>query len=107
MAKIRKDNLDIDTTIVNIKMMLKGQRNMINICCTVAQCIEFVDYMNDNKAVAKCRHEREKFENKYYIFDDIKNKKNVMVSIPDVKYWEIPFFIDNGDEYDIKILTIN
>lgn len=105
MARLKKD-IDLDTTIVTIKFLLKGSRNFLTVNCTATQCIEFADYMNQNRVVAKSKHEREMMENKFYIFDDIKNKKQVMVSIPDVKYWEIPFFIDEGEEYDIKVLTI-
>lgn len=107
MAKISKEKLDLDTTVVAIKMVLKGSRNLMTINCTASQCIEFVDYLNENRGVIRNKYDREKMENKFYIFDDIINKKNVMVSLNDVKYMEIPFFIDTGKEYDVKILTVN
>lgn len=106
MAKISKD-IDLDTTVVKLKLVLKGNRNIQTIYCTVAQAIEFTDYINENRFVIRNKHEKQMMENKFYIFDDIVNKKNVMVSIPDVKYMEVPFFIDAGQEYDVKILTIN
>lgn len=108
MAKVNGQELDLDLTIVKVKLMLKGNRNIQTINCTASQVIEFTDYMNDNKAVIKNKYDREKFENKFYIFDDLITKTNVVVSIPDVKYWEIPFFNEvENKEYELKMLTIN
>ncbi len=104
MAKVSKD-IDFDTTVVTIKLLLKGNRNMMTINCTYSQVIDFLDFQQRNEAVVKNKHDREMFENKYYIFDDILNKKNVMVSLNDVKYMEIPYLFDDGEDYDFKILT--
>lgn len=106
MAKIKKASIDLDTTVVKVKFLLRGSRNYININCPVAQCIEFVDYINQNKAVVLTRAEKEMMKNRFYIFDDIVAKKTVMVSFNDIKYMEIPYFIDAGDEFEIKYLTI-
>lgn len=106
MAKVNKD-INFDTTVVAIKMLMKGNRNMITINCTYGQVIEFIDFQQRNEAVVKNKHDREMFENKYFIFDDIVNKKNVMVSLNDVKFMEIPYLFDDGDNYDLKVLTWN
>lgn len=107
MTRISKNKIDLDTTIIKIKLMLKSSRNTLTVNCTATQAIEFVDYLNENRAVVLNKHDKEKMENKFYIFDDILNKKQVMVSIPDIKYMEIPFFIDDGEEYDLQILTVS
>lgn len=107
LMKINKDKIDLDVTIIDIKLFLKGNRNMITINCTATQATEFVDYLNENRGVIRNKHDKEKMENKFYIFDDLLKKKNVMVSLNDVKYMEIPFFIDDGKEYDLQVLRIN
>ncbi len=106
MAKIKKASIDLDTTVVKVKFLLRGSRNYITINCTVAQCIDFVDYLNENKTVVLSKKDKEMMENRFYIFDDIVAKKTVMVSFNDIKYMEIPYFIDAGDEFEIKYLTI-
>ncbi|MEY8417056.1 hypothetical protein AAK964_12200 [Tissierella praeacuta] len=108
MTKIKKSDLDLDITIVKLKLILKNRRDTLFVNCTATQAMEFIDYMNENNAVVLNKYDREKMENKFYIFDDIANKKTVMVSIPDVKYMEVPFFIDaEDDNLDLKILTYN
>lgn len=106
MAKISKE-IDFNTTVVKIKLQLKGNRNIQYINCTASQVMDFVDFLNKNESVVLNKYDKEKMENKYYIFDDILNKKNILVSFRDIKYMEIPFFIDTGKDYDLKILTWN
>lgn len=107
MAKISKD-IDFDTTIVPIKLIIKGNRNIITINCIYEQVIDFLDFQQRNEAVVKNKYDREMFENKYFIFDDIVNKKHIQVSLNDIKYMEIPYFFDRDDgDYDLKILTWN
>ncbi len=107
MAKIKKESIDLETTVTSVKMLLRGSRNYITINCTVAQAIDFVDFLNQNRAVIRTRQEKEMMENRFYVFDDIVSKKTVMVSFNDLKYMEIPYLFDDGDDYDLKVLTWN
>jgi len=107
MPTIDKDKIDLDTTIVEVKLIVRGNRSILKINCTARQAIEFVDYLNENRGIIRNKTDKEKFENKFYIFDDIIHKKTVGVSLKDVKYLEIPYFIDKKDKFDIKILTVN
>lgn len=107
MAKIKKKSIDLDTTVTSIKMLLRGSRNYININCTVAQAIEFVDFLNENKTVILSKQQKEMMENRFYIFDDIVAKKSVIVNFSDLKYMEIPYLFDDGQDYDLKVLTWN
>lgn len=104
MAKVSKD-IDLDTTVVTIKMIIKGNRHMQTINCTYSQVIDFLDFQQRNEAVVKNKYDREMFENKYFIFDDILNKKHIQVSLNDVKYMEIPYLFDDGKDYDLKVLS--
>lgn len=106
MAKVSKD-IDFDTTIVAIKLIIKGNRNIFTINCTYSQVIDFMDFQQGNEAIVKNKHDREMFENKYFIFDDILNKKHIQVSLNDIKYLEIPYLFENEKDYDLKILTWN
>ncbi len=107
VAKIKKESIDLETTVTSVKMLLRGSRNYININCTVAQAIDFVDFLNQNRAVIRTRQEKEMMENRFYVFDDIVSKKTVMVNFSDLKYMEIPYLFDDGDDYDLKVLTWN
>lgn len=106
MAKVK--NIDFDTTVVPVKLIIKGNRNMMTINCTYGQVVDFMDFQQRNEAIVKNKHDREMFENKYFIFNDILAKKHIQVSLNDIKYMEIPYlFDDENNEYDLKILTWN
>ena len=107
MAKIKKEGIDLDATVTSVKMLLRGSRNYITIHCPVAQCIDFVDYLNENKTVVLSKQDKEMMKNRFYVFDDIVSKKTVMVNFSDLKYMEIPYLYDDGDDYDLKVLTWN
>lgn len=103
MAKVSKD-IDLDTTVVTIKMMIKGNRNIQTINCTYTEVVDFIDFQQRNEAIIS-KYDREQFENKYFIFNDIIKKKHIQVSVNDIKYMEIPYLFDDGDNYDLKVLT--
>lgn len=104
MAKVSKD-IDLDTTVVTIKMMIKGNRNIQTINCTYTEVVDFIDFQQRNEAIIS-KYDREQFENKYFIFNDIIKKKHIQVSVNDIKYMEIPYLFDRDDgDYDLKVLT--
>ena len=70
-GKSKQKDIDLDITVVQIKLLVKGSRNYITINCPVGQVIEFTDYLNANKAVVHTKREKEMMENRYYVFDDI------------------------------------
>ena len=104
MAKVSK-NIDLDTTVVKIKLLMKGNRQMQTINCTYTEVINFLDFQQRNEAVIKNKHDKEMFENKYYIFNDVIKKKHIQVSLNDIKYMEIPYLFSNKNDYDLKILS--
>lgn len=108
MAAFKKDNVDLDTLMVKLKLILKGRRDVLNINCTATDACDFVDFLNENEAVVLNKYDRQKMENRFYTFDDMANKKTVTVAIPDVRYFEIPYFFEvDNDNLELKILTIN
>ncbi|HHV73429.1 MAG TPA: hypothetical protein GXX41_02025 [Thermoanaerobacterium sp.] len=104
MAKIKKSDYDVNTTLVELNFILKGFHQTVNILTTVAQACDFVDFLNQNKAVVRTKKDKEQFEKKFYIFDDLKRKHTVLISLDDIKAMTIPFFVDSGEEYDFKVL---
>lgn len=104
MAKVSKD-IDLDTTVVKIKVLMKGNRQMQTINCTYTEVMDFLDFQQRNEAVIKNKHDKEMFENKYFIFDDVIKKKHIQVSLNDIKFMEIPYLFDDGKDYDLKILS--
>ncbi|MDI9475558.1 MAG: hypothetical protein QM295_01835 [Bacillota bacterium] len=104
MATVSKD-IDFDTTVVTIRTLIKGHKHMQNIKCTYSQVMDFLDFQQRNEAVVKNKYDREMFENKYFIFEDIVNKKHIQVSVNDIKWMEIPFLFDNGTDYEVKMLV--
>ena len=106
-VKIDKNKIDINSTLVKLTFILKGNREKLEVDTTLSQACDFVDILNDNKGKHFNKAQKEMMENKFYIFDDIIHKKTVGVSLKDVKYLEIPYFIDKKDKFDIKILTVN
>lgn len=104
MAKIKKSDLDVNTTLVELNFILKGYHQTVNILTTVSQCCDFVDFLNQNKAVVRTKSDKEQFDKKFYVFEDLKRKHTVLISLDDIKAMTIPFFVDDGENYDFKIL---
>jgi len=106
MAVIEKDKIDLNEILVEVKMLLKGvQKREIVVNCLASEAMEFVDLLNENRFVTKNAVERKKFENAFYHFDDYKRKETISVDLREVKLFTIPFFMDKGKEYDLKILS--
>lgn len=107
MAVFDKNDVDLDTTIINLKLILKGRRDILNIQCSASQACDFVDHLNENESVYMNKFDKQKFDNKFYHFDDIAGKKTVSVALTDVRYMEIPYFFDKGENLELKVLTYN
>lgn len=104
---IDKEKIDLETTLVEVKILLKGvQKKEIVVNCLASDAMEFVDLLNENRFVMRNAVERKKFENSFYHFDDYKRKETISVDLRDVKVFTIPFFMDMGKEYDLKILMM-
>ena len=108
MSKIKKDKINLDATLIDVNILLKGFRQEINIYTTIAESTEFVDWLNNNKALQSHKVEdKENFNNKYFIFNDYKVKKTICINKDQIKYFSIPFFTDAGnDEIEFKYLYL-
>jgi len=104
MAKIKKDLIDVDATLVKLRFLMKGFKQEIVINTTLSQVCDFIDILNQNKFKKLSKAEKEMMENKFYVFDDYIKKQTVCINFNEVKAFTVPFFIDDGEEYDFKIL---
>ncbi|KUO75718.1 MAG: hypothetical protein APF81_17735 [Desulfosporosinus sp. BRH_c37] len=104
---IDKEKINLDEVMVEVKLLLKGvNKKEVVINCLALDAIEFVDLLNNNRFVVQNAVERKKFENAFYFFDDYKRKETVCVDLREVKLFTIPFFMDMGKEYDLKIMMM-
>ena len=103
---VPKKMIDIDKTLVTLKFVLTN-RDKIIIHTTVSQAIDFTDFLNNNKAVIVNRPEyKEWFECRYFVFDDYKKKETITISLTDVIEFVIPFFCDEGKNYNMKTMIL-
>ena len=103
---VPKKMIDIDKTLVTLKFVLTN-RDKIIIHTTVSQAIDFTDFLNNNKAVVINRPEyRDWFQYRYYTFDDYKKKETMTISLPDVMGFTVPFFCDEGKNYNMKTMIL-
>ncbi|WP_053956827.1 hypothetical protein [Inediibacterium massiliense] len=107
MAKIKKNMLDLDTTLVELKFVLKGNRQMFTVHTIATEACNFVNWLNKNKFKKMSRAEKEMFDNQFYFFDDYKTKNTVCIERDSIKTMTIPFFIDEGEDIDFKYLVMN
>lgn len=103
-VKIDKNKIDLDSTLVKLTFILKGNREKIEVNTTLSQACDFVDVLNNNKGKHFTKAQKEIMENKFYIFDDYIKKETICINFYQIKAFTVPFLIDNGVDYNFKIL---
>ncbi len=104
MAKVDKTKIDVDSTLVKLTFILKGNREKLEVNTTLSQACDFVDILNENKGKHLTKTEKEMMKNRYYIFDDYITKETICINFYQIKAFTVPFLIDNDADYDFKIL---
>lgn len=106
-GKVKKSEFDPDITLVDLIFLLKG-RQKIMITTSVAECTDFVDWWNNNSAFKFYdKVTKDKFNNKFYTFNDYKNRESVSINVNEIKAFKVPFYLDKGvDEVEFKYLVI-
>lgn len=104
-AKVKKKQVNVNELLVKMTFVLKGYRQVINVHTTAREACDFVDSFNCNKAIYN-KKEKEKFENKFYIFSDYIKKENVCIDFNTVKCFTVPFFVEDEENYNFKILEV-
>jgi hypothetical protein len=103
--KINRNELELDNTLVMLQFLLKGFHQTIEVYTTATESLEFVDWLNNNPELNSYKVEdKEKFTNKYFIFDDYIKKSTVCINKDQIKYFEIPYFVKCDDNVKFKIL---
>lgn len=99
MAKVKKSEIDLEKQLVEVTILLKGFPKPFIVNTTAKECCDLVDWLNENRAYSKV-------DEKFFIINDYVKKKTLVFEKAQIKYFEIPFFIDDGEEnYDVKVLT--
>ncbi|WP_129598429.1 hypothetical protein [Anaerophilus nitritogenes] len=108
MTKIKKNMIDLDTVLVEMKFVLKGNRQLIRVHTTAIKATEFVDWLNENRYKNMSRAEKKQFDNQFFIFEDYKKKETVMIERDSIKSMTIPFYMqkNDDDEIDWKVLCL-
>lgn len=109
MALIRKNDIDLSMTIYPLTIYLKGNK-VLTINCIMENIMDFTDWMAKNPANNTYKKEvKNKFENKFYTFEDLKRKCSVVVNTSEIKFMDIPYleeYKDDKDYYKCQILEI-
>lgn len=107
-AKLKKSDIDLDCTLVDLEFILKGNRQVVNVTTTIGNSCALVDYLNKNDVGFKSysKEVREQFNNKFMMLRDYARKKDFLISYSDIKCMCIPFFVDCGEEIEFKKLVV-
>jgi len=104
-AIIPKDYCSLDEILVKIKIKLQGWKREEAINTTASEAAKLIDLMNENYFCAKEMTEPEKkaLSQRYCVLHDYKTKQCVMVYFPAIQWLEIPFLVDEGDNYKLVV----
>ncbi len=102
---IPKEYGSMDEILLKIKLKLQGWKREETINTTAADVCKLIDLLNDNYF---CEDEMTEPEKKalcqrYCVLNDYKAKQVVMVYFPAIQWLEIPFLVDEGDNYKLQI----
>lgn len=104
MVMIEKRMIDVNTVLVKMTFIMKGNREKIEVNTTLAESCDFVDALNENKHKRLTKAEKEAMENRFYIFNDYIKKETICINFYQIKAFTVPFLIDEGKEYNFKIM---
>lgn len=105
MLQIPKE-YKLDEILVKIKLYVQGIKRQIVVNTTASEACRIIDLINHNYYQDDMTEEeiQETLEKRYIILNDVKGKHTVMIRLDDIKYMEIPFLVDTGDNYTLEIL---
>lgn len=104
-STIPKDYASLDEILLKIKIKLQGWKREEIINTTASDVSKLIDLMNENYFCADEMEEPEKkaLDQKYCVLNDYKTKQCVMVYFPAIVWLEIPFLVDDGDNYKLQV----
>lgn len=104
---VPKDKLDLDKILVKIKVDMIGEKRTETITCTASDACKLVDAINKNFEFAESDIDKQCLKNGYVVIDDKKAKNYVMLAFDYIKRLDIPYFKDEGNNYNFLELTYN
>lgn len=105
VALIPKEYGNMDEILLKIKLKLQGWKREETINTTASDVAKLIDLLNGNYFCADEMTEPEKqaLDQRYCILNDYKTKQCVMVYFPAIQWLEIPFLVDEGENYKLQI----
>ncbi|WP_035290943.1 hypothetical protein [Clostridium sp. KNHs214] len=98
-ATLKKKGFEPSITLIDVEFLMKGFRQGILIHTTIEEACDFVDWLNENPAFKTYQKEvKNKFDNKFFTFNDYKKKKSITINKDEVKWMEVPFYLDKSEE---------
>lgn len=104
-AIIPKEYGNMDEILLKIKIKLQGWKKEEAINTTASDACKLIDLMNSNYFCEDEMSDIEKqaLDQRYCILNDYKAKQTVLVHFPSIQWIEIPFLVDEGDNYKLQI----
>lgn len=94
-SKFSKNSTDINLLLVDVSIVLKSGKE-INFTTKAIETMEFVDCLINNPAITDTDRLSSYFKSQYYVFNDYKKSKSIMVNLDDVQAFTIPFLRNIG-----------
>ena len=104
-ATISKEHGNMDDILLKIKVKLQGWKREEIINTTASDVSKLIDLMNENYFCTDEMSEPEKKAlcQRYCVLHDYKTKQCVMIYFPAIQWLEIPFLVDDGDNYKLQV----
>jgi heme oxygenase len=101
-SKFSKNSVDINYLLVDVEIILNSGK-ILNFTCPVTEIMEFVDCLINNPAVTETNRLSEYFKNRYYVFNDYKKSKSIMINLDEIQSFTIPFLASvNEKEFEYR-----
>jgi hypothetical protein len=97
-SKFSKNSVDINLLLVNVSIILKSGKEL-NFKTKATETMEFVDCLINNPAIQETDRLSAYFQGRYYVFNDYRKSKSILINLDDVSGFTIPFFKDIDNKY--------
>lgn len=97
------ENIDFGNTLTEMRFLLKNNVELI-ITTTIAECCDFVDWLNQNKVVYY-KYKVEQDMQEFFVFEDYAKKETVCIKRSEIKAFTIPWFKNNNNQLEMKLIS--
>lgn len=104
---VPKKDFKLDEILVKIRVDMIGEKRTEAITCTASDACKLVDALNQNIEFAESVIDKEYLSKGYVVIDDKKAKNYVLLAFDYIKRLDIPYFKDDGDNFNFTELNYN